>query len=94
MPNWLKNSSLLLDRNVEIHKIISSLDSRHQINKRLLLVNGSPYSGRKPVVFRAVSYILERIPVKFRDGTFLVDLEKVDTLQAMIFKFSSELRLG
>jgi hypothetical protein len=58
------------------------------------LVNGRPLSGRKPVVFRAVRYILERIPVKFSDGTFLVDLEKVDTLQAMIFKFSSELRLG
>lgn len=46
------------------------------------------------MVFRAVRYILERSSLKFSDGVFLVDLEKVDTVQSMIFKFSLDLKLA
>jgi hypothetical protein len=45
-------------------------------------------------VFRAVRYILERSALKFSDGVFLVDLEKVDSVQSMIFKFSTDLKLA
>ncbi len=45
-------------------------------------------------MFRAVRYILERLPLKFSDGVFFVDLEKVDSVQAMIFKFCSDLKLA
>lgn len=46
------------------------------------------------MVFRAVRYILERSSAKFSDGVFLVDLEKVDSVQSIIFKFSMDLKLA
>jgi hypothetical protein len=45
-------------------------------------------------VFKAIHYLLERNPVIFKDGVFIVNLEGVDSFWGLLFKFSTEMKLG
>jgi hypothetical protein len=66
----------LLDRNIEIHRVVEFLLSP---DKRLLQVIGDAFSQRLHIVAQAVKIVMARNVSLFRDGAIRIEVDNFAT---------------
>ena len=63
-------------------------------SKRLIQLYGDGYVGRTPVVTNTLRFLLERKPNHFRDGFYLIDLEAITQVKALVKAIVDSMQLA
>ena len=66
------DENLLIGRNTDIQKIVSSLHDSNK--KRITILTGPPGEGKKEIAKFAVKYCSHRNP--FKDGAYEIEIDK------------------